>query len=204
MTGSPGPVEPVLARKHVLRAQLRERRRALDAGTRRRLDAAINRSVVELAHELDARTVAGFRAFDGEPDLALALDALMERGRRIALPVLIEQPDGTSLQFRAWDPAGNLRPNRFGIPEPVDGETLPPEGIDLILMPLVGWDERGARLGMGAGYYDRALAGVARAEHPIRTGIAYSVQRVAELPVDTHDVLLHVVITEDGRFTCRP
>jgi 5-formyltetrahydrofolate cyclo-ligase len=202
MTGSSGTVDPFLARKQELRAQLRERRRLLDAGTRLQLDAAINRTVVELAEETGARTVAGFRAFDGEPDLAPALEALAGSGRHIVLPVLFERPEGTSLQFHSWRPSRTLRPNRFGIPEPEAGDAVSPRHLDLILMPLVGWDERGGRLGMGAGYYDRALAGISRTERPIRAGIAYSVQRVPEVPTDTHDVPLHVVITECGRFTC--
>ena len=67
---------------------------------------------------------------------------------------------------------------------------------------LVAWDERGGRLGMGAGYYDRALEHVAVLDQPLRIGIAYGVQQADELPMTPTDVRLHAVLTESGLFTC--
>ena len=196
------PVRSSTVDKRALRAELRESRRSLADESRQRLDAAINRAVVEFAVELGATTIAGFRAFDGEPNLASALAHLAATGKRLVLPVLAEQPGGTRLQFRAWDTASALMTNRFGIAEPRAGQPVPVEQIDLVLVPLVGWDRHGGRLGMGAGYYDRALADVAGAARPVRAGIAYTVQRVEQVPTDPHDVPLHFVITEEGRFTC--
>lgn len=202
MADSFGTAESGPAGKRALRSGLRERRRSLDADARLRFDAAINRVVVELAQEVGAGTIAGFRAFDGEPDLTAALAQLASLGRRLVLPVLVESPTGTSLEFRAWNPASALATNRFGIAEPRAGNQIPLEAIDLMLVPLVGWDEHGARLGMGAGYYDRALAGAASRTRPIRAGVAYASQRVERVPTEPHDVRLHLVITENGRFTC--
>lgn len=192
----------VTARKRALRAELRERRRDLDERTRENHDRAINRAVIELAGEVPDGAIAAFRAFDGEPDLTSALAELSRRGRRIVLPVLAQEPVGVQLEFRAWNPEARLDRNRFGIDEPRAGPRVSLDDIGLVLVPLVGWDEQGGRLGMGAGYYDRALAGVTAAARPVRAGIAYGVQRADRVPIDEHDVPLHMVITEAGRFTC--
>lgn len=194
--------DALAARKRELRAALRERRRGIPAHDRERADAAINRAVIELAGEVETGAIAAFRAFDGEPDLTAALAELSRKGRHVVLPVLSQQPVGVQLEFRTWDPSARMNRNRFGIDEPRAGNPVSMDDIGLVLVPLVGWDERGGRLGMGAGYYDRALAGVAAAASPVRAGIAYGVQRVDRVPIDRHDVPLHLVITEEGRFTC--
>jgi 5-formyltetrahydrofolate cyclo-ligase len=118
------------------------------------------------------------------------------------LPVIIDAPTAPRLQFRCWHPAMRLDRNFFGIEEPGEGEVALPQDLDLVLLPLVAWDEYGRRLGMGAGYYDRALEPVADRSHPLRVGIAYEVQKVLQLPADPWDVRLHQLITENGRFTC--
>jgi 5-formyltetrahydrofolate cyclo-ligase len=189
--------------KSQLRKQMRERRRAIDPDTRRQSDQAINRSLLELVERSGSASLSAYLSFDGEPDLRPALDTLGRRGVRIALPVLLGAAvAGSTLQFRIWDPGMALSRNAFGIEEPPRGEVVLLQDLDLVLMPLVAWDARGHRLGMGAGYYDRALAGVAERERPLRAGIAYHLQQVERLPTDPWDVVLHQVITEEGRFTC--
>ncbi|MEJ8569073.1 5-formyltetrahydrofolate cyclo-ligase [Elongatibacter sediminis] len=204
----PVPDTPA-ARKRALRARLRARRRDLDPATRATADHSINEHVLDLARSVPQGTVAAFRAFDGEPDLNPALSALARSGRRLALPVLVATPGAATtrarhLEFHAWDVETDLLTNHFGIDEPHTGRPVSLDEIGLILVPLVGWDPNGGRLGMGAGYYDRALAGVADQKYPVRAGIAYSVQRADTLPLETHDVRLHEIITEHGRFTCPP
>ncbi len=181
---------------------MRHRRQALDETTRRSLDQAINQTVLELVEKTGSVSLSAFLPFDGEPDVRPALEILSQRGVRIALPVIIDAPTAPRLQFRCWHPATRLDRNFFGIEEPGAGEAVLPQNLDLVLLPLVAWDKCGRRLGMGAGYYDRALAAVADRSHPLRVGIAYEVQKVPELPADPWDVHLHQVITENGRFTC--
>jgi len=196
--------DPIAARKRELREQLRDRRRSLDPATRESADRAINRAVMELARELPDGAIAGFRAFDGEPDLTHALAEIARSGRPLVLPVLTGEPGPAGLEFRAWDPGGRLHTNRFGIAEPRAGNRVPIEDIGLLLIPLVGWDRHGGRLGMGAGFYDRALACRSDSARPWRAGVAYTAQRVDRVPTDDHDVPLHLVLSEDGRFTCQP
>ena len=70
--------------------------------------------------------------------------------------------------------------------------------MDVILLPLLGFDVHGTRLGQGGGHYDRALAFARRGRRPLLVGLAYSVQCVERLPREPHDVRLDAVITEKG------
>ena len=69
-------------------------------------------------------------------------------------------------------------------------------------MPLVGWDRRGSRLGMGGSYYDRALQPFTRMPRPMRMGVGYESQESADIPVDPWDIRMHAMLTEKGWFTC--
>ena len=107
--------------------------------------------------------------------------------------------------FRAWRPGEALVANRFGIPEPAEAEILPAEAMAMIVMPLVGFDARGQRLGMGGGWYDRSLA--FRLDRPAPppwlVGAGFAVQRVDALPIESWDVPLDAVCTESDTTPCR-
>jgi 5-formyltetrahydrofolate cyclo-ligase len=118
------------------------------------------------------------------------------------LPVIRQSPSGPSLVFRQWSGATEMEKSRFGIPEPCRSPEIPLSDIDLLLMPLVGWDESGNRLGMGAGFYDRALAPLSQSDSPIRAGVAYQLQKVPVMPLDPWDIRLHMLLSETGWFSC--
>ena len=97
------------------------------------------------------------------------------------------------------DPGTAMRLNRYRIAEPIGGAPITPQALAVVLMPLVGFDEAGNRLGNGAGFYDRLLAhrhGTRGA--PVLVGIAFECQRCHRLPAAAHDVPLDAVITERG------
>jgi len=188
--------------KDQLRAELRLRRKAIDPCERQLFDKSINQALLELVEQLHVSALSAFLPFDGEPDLRPALATLSRNGVQIALPVVAEGIDGKTLQFRHWDPATPLVTSTFGLSEPGATDRVPVSSLDLVLLPLVAWDESGRRLGMGAGYYDRALASLADSSRPLRVGIAYETQKSADLPEDPWDIRLHEVISENGRFTC--
>lgn len=97
------------------------------------------------------------------------------------------------------DPGPAMRLNRYRIAEPVGGAPIRPEALAVVLMPLVGFDDSGNRLGNGAGFYDRLLARRARTRGaPVLVGIAFECQRCPKLPAAAHDVPLDAVITEHG------
>jgi 5-formyltetrahydrofolate cyclo-ligase len=143
---------------------------------------------------MDARHVAGYWPADGEIDV---LPALTEAHRRGALTYLprVPGPD-LPLRFRVWRPGVPLRRNRFGIPEPATGPGLARAcRLDAVLVPLVGFDRRGNRLGMGGGFYDRTFAGRHRT---LLIGVAFDCQRVLRVPTHWWDVPLAAVVTERG------
>lgn len=143
-----------------------------------------------------ARTLAAYLANDAEIDPALLLREAQAVGKRLLLPRLRQK----RLEFVAYRPSASLRRNRFNIPEPI-GAAVPLPRIDVVCVPLVGFDRRGGRLGMGGGFYDRTFAGRARENRgsvsgPRLIGLAYACQEVAQLPCEEWDVRLAGVVTE--------
>ena len=125
---------------------------------------------------------------DGELDLAPVIAQGRERGVAFAAPVLA----GGALRFAAYRADEPLRRGRYGLLEPAKPLPMRPT---LVLVPVVAFDARGNRLGMGGGHYDRYFA-----LHPQvqRIGVAHECQRAGELPVDAWDVRLDAVVTEQG------
>lgn len=188
--------------KEQLRTELRQQRAGLDEIHRNVLDTAINTHLVNYVRSENHRTVAAYLAFDGEPDLSLALTKLEQQGVTLALPVVQDAPGRSSMSFCRWSTSQALRPNRFGIAEPVGFEEITAPQIDLMLLPLVGWDRHGSRLGMGASYYDRVLQPFAQAPRPVRMGVGYTVQETGQIPTEPWDIPLQIMLTENGWFTC--
>jgi 5-formyltetrahydrofolate cyclo-ligase len=191
------------SKKSALRNELRARRTQLDESERQVMDASINHFLTSFIAEHRPATIAAFWAFDGEPGLLPTLELSSRQGTQIVLPVVINSPAGKTLIFRQWSPDTVMKTNSFGIPEPEDTPEVLLSDIDLILIPLVGWDETGGRLGMGAGFYDRVLQPFSQSDTPIRTGVAYQLQKVATVPDEPWDIRLHRVLSENGWFTCR-
>ena len=189
-------------KKSALRNDLRARRKQLDEPDRLSLDASINHFLAKFIAEHRPATIAAFWPFDGEPNLLPTLESADQQGTRIALPVIKQSLSDPSLIFRLWSGATVMKKSRFGIPEPCGSPEIPLFNIDLLLMPLVGWDESGSRLGMGAGFYDRALAPLSQSDTPIRAGVAYQLQKVPGVPDEAWDIRLHMLLSETGWFTC--
>jgi 5-formyltetrahydrofolate cyclo-ligase len=194
---------PLSERKARLRKHMRAARAGLAADERERLDDAINGFVAGLAAHLAARCVAAYLGFDGEPCLEPVLKQFRRRGVTVLLPV-IHADKSSIMQFRSWRGDRALRPNRFGIPEPASGRLHRLEHCDLVLAPLVAWDRRGNRLGMGAGYYDRAFAALRAPGGPLRAGVGYGFQEVPAVPCDSGDQPLQAVVNERGWFIIDP
>lgn len=134
--------------------------------------------------------IGGFWPMGDEIDIRPLLRALAEAGHRLALPVTPRR--GLPLVFRPWRWGEPLLPGRFGTSVPGGEEAVAP---DLLLVPLLAFDRRGARLGYGGGYYDRTLALLPSA-HPI--GVAYAAQEVGAVPTGPHDQPLPGIATEAG------
>ena len=188
--------------KSELRKEIRQRRASLDESRRRVLDTAINQHLLELTDRLKPRVIAAYQAFDGEPDLAPALQELRRRSACLALPVVHTEPGRAAISFREWPADADMGENRFGIREPQDTRDLPVDELDLVLVPLVAWDAGGGRLGMGASFYDRLFQPFADCKRPLRVGVGYRLQQLEQVPLEPWDIRLHHVLTEDGCIEC--
>ncbi|MEW5770792.1 MAG: 5-formyltetrahydrofolate cyclo-ligase [Pseudomonadota bacterium] len=189
---------PPLSRKE-LRQTLRRSRRALQGLDRAWREAAMLEALRLHPVFRYARRIALFWPADGEVDLR-PLASLTHPRQCLYLPILAQ---GSRLRFAPWQIGHPLRPNRFRIPEPRHrpSDLLSARELDLILMPLVGFDDAGNRLGMGGGFYDRTLAfrhARRRWRKPLLIGVAFGLQRCPPLPVERWDVPLDGVVTEDG------
>lgn len=138
------------------------------------------------------KTVAGYAPLPGEMDPGPLMAMLSEAGAQLALPVM---PEGVgALRFHAYAPGDALERRAFGVLEPRrEAQILDP---DIILVPLVGADPAGTRLGFGKGYYDRTLEAQRRARPVLAVGLAYAEQVLEMLPADPHDQPLDAVLTD--------
>lgn len=177
------------AQKAALRQSLRSFRKAIPDDARKAAAAAIVLHGAPLA--IGAARFAGYMPTGSEIDCRPLAEALRAAGLAELLPVL--QPD-LSLSFRPWPAGAPLRIGGYGIPEP-DSDT-PYEQPDFVLVPLLGFDGRGFRLGQGGGHYDRALARLPLACRFI--GVGFAGQRTETLPIESHDRPLDAVLTEAG------
>ncbi len=181
--------------KSAIRRAMRTRRQQQ---TQRDLDVAAQR-FLRLGRRLLAhhRRVAFFMPFDGEPNIVPLQRALKRAGHHIALPKIARKPPLT-MRFVELTTGGKLKRNRFNIAESVDHRHCPLATLDAILLPLTAFDGQGNRLGMGAGFYDRALQSRRGKllRRPRLIGVAYHWQEIASLPTDPWDLPLHVILTD--------
>jgi 5-formyltetrahydrofolate cyclo-ligase len=186
-----------------LRKQLRAGRRAIPDAKRRVYDRSIRASLRQLGVWQRGRRVAAFLGMPDEVDLRPCFDPAWQRGVRLYVPHIVSHRDGTMVLV-PLEPGAPLRGNMFGIAEPLHGSRgrIPIRWLDTILVPLVGFDRQGHRLGMGAGFYDRALRPrldrTQSFRRPRLIGIAYSIQQVDRLEPASWDVALDLVVTERG------
>jgi 5-formyltetrahydrofolate cyclo-ligase len=191
------------AARRALRATLDARRRSVPAQARA---AAAQR----LAHQVDralrlaaGQRIALYAALPHELDTAPLIALAVKRGCLIYLPRIDRAQRARGMRFVQM--RGALRTNRLGIAEPQSAATLGARWLDIVFLPLTGFDPRGVRLGSGGGYYDRAFAfrRWRRVWHaPRLVGLGYAFQELPHLDAAVHDVLMDAVVTEEGMRRC--
>lgn len=190
---------PTESDKRALRAYYRQRRRALPSEQRQLEQQSIHQHLSRWVSERKLRTIACYRAADGEVELKTWMSEAALSGSRILLPIIGKSPG--EMQFGQYQGEARLTPNRFGIAEPESPMANAAEQIDLVLLPLVAFDGHGTRLGMGGGYYDRFL----QHNRAIRCGVAFECQRSSdELPREVWDIQLNAVVTGSGMIEFSP
>ncbi|WP_278377531.1 MULTISPECIES: 5-formyltetrahydrofolate cyclo-ligase [Stutzerimonas] len=187
-----------------LRRKLRHARRQLTPAQQRLAARRLYRQLAQHPRFRRAQHIALYLPNDGEIDPRLLLQAAQRRGKATYLPVLNPWPR-TRMVFQRIEPGEQLRRNRFGILEPVIRTARQRRvwALDLLLMPLVGFDGKGGRLGMGGGFYDRSLAYRAmrkKSHKPTLLGLAHECQRVDRLSLESWDVALQATVTDQGWY----
>lgn len=143
--------------------------------------------------------IAGYMPIRTEVDPQPAMIALA-RGNRVCVPVIIGP--NQALRFREWHDGADMVEGPFGAQVPAAGDWLVPQ---IVIVPLVGFDPQGNRLGYGGGYYDRSLQALRAANPDLRAiGLAYGAQELAAVPTEPTDERLDAVVTEAGRIAPRP
>ena len=166
-------------------------RRKLSVNDRNLMNQQIIHRIQSLSVYHDAKNIALYHSMADEVDLKLLCNSAILRDKKVYLPVLNTHK---TLLFLPTNLNTILKPNRFGILEPQENknEALPPDLFDLMILPLLAFDTKGTRLGMGAGYYDRTIE---KQRPQVLMGVAYECQRHPSIPSDPWDVPLSMVVT---------
>ena len=186
--------------KHQLRQQKRQLRCAVSKQEQKRHSLTVARRLTALPQFSRSCSVALYFSVDGEVDTTPLLSLLQDRGKHSYYPALHIRPVPL-LWFIEYRHGESLIKNRFGIPEPSIRlrQPIKPWALDLVIVPLVAFDARCNRLGMGGGYYDRTFAYLGRRmfwRKPLLIGVAHECQKVERLEREPWDVPLDAVVTE--------
>jgi 5-formyltetrahydrofolate cyclo-ligase len=183
-------------RKAELRMAVRHRRRQSDAvEALARKSISVQEKFIASFPPRAGMKIALYKAVRDEVDTAHIHRICIDAGALLFYPRVMEE--GKLFFYRFVDGDGWVR-GKFGNPEPEvsSGKKGIQRGFDLVVVPGVAFDRRGSRLGRGCGYYDRFLSGLGGTA--VTAGLAFSGQIVKEVPVDTWDIPVDVVVTEDG------
>jgi 5-formyltetrahydrofolate cyclo-ligase len=178
--------------KNSIRQVLREKKDAMLPEDRLNRSRRICRHLMDLIG--DGEVVLVYTSKEKEVNTVPLITSLFEKGNPVVVPIIVKED--VSLRLSYLRDFSALVPSTFGVPEPI-GSEIPaaPEDVDTIILPMLGFDRTGGRIGYGAGYYDRFLE-----KNPglRKIGIAFACQEVDKLPLDENDVRMDCIVTEDG------
>ena len=136
------------------------------------------------------KNIGGYYPYNYEIDDLEILDLLEKKQFNISLPIIKKN---NQMNFFKWSNNDPLKVNKFGIPEPVSSKIFYP---DILLVPLVGYDDNLYRLGYGGGFYDRYIEKIEKIKKVIKIGLAFSFQKITSIPTSKYDKKLDFIITE--------
>ena len=140
--------------------------------------------------KINTNNVGGYYPSNYEIDDLEILDLLQKKNFKISLPVIKKS---NQMDFYKWSNNDPLKINKFGIPEPISSKKFYP---DILLVPLVGYDNDYNRLGYGGGFYDRYIEKIEKIKKVIKIGLAFSCQKIKNIPLNQYDKKLDFIITE--------
>lgn len=181
------------------RNEIRQKRKALHKDEVAKCSELVRRVVLEHEFLKQNRCIASYHSFSGEIDTVEINKALRLAGHHMALPVIHPEEKGL-MDFYSYEKPEDLILNRFKIPEPVVSEKnlVQPHKLEVVIVPLVGFNEKGERLGMGGGYYDRMLKKISC--ECLTLGLAYDFQLIPEIKSQPWDMPLDEVITPTKHY----
>jgi len=171
---------------------LRKRKDAMVSEDRLKKSLAITCHLMKIIKP--GETVMVFTSKEKEVNTKPLILALFEKKNPVVVPIIVKED--VSLRLSYLEDFAALVPSTFGVPEPI-GSEIPakPGDVDTIILPMLGFDRAGGRIGYGAGYYDRFLSKNAGLK---KIGVAFACQEFDGLPVDENDVPMDYIVTEDG------
>ncbi len=140
--------------------------------------------------KLKPKVIGAYYPFNYELDILNILEVLQKKNCIISLPKISKN---NQMDFFQWSFEDPLKINKFGIPETTSKKKIYP---NILLIPLVGFDDQLNRLGYGGGYYDRYLSKVQNKYRIIKIGIGFSFQKIKKIPIKKHDKKLDYIITD--------
>ena len=193
-----GAVKDLQAAKKALRSKIIAARRNLTDNYRQRASNRMLTVFCALPDFKEPRKVLCYASMADEVQIRPLMEKWLSLGVTVALPHITGKGQMEAVSFTDFD---SLVEGEYGIltPDLEKGEIIPPDELDLIIVPGIAYDTRGERLGMGGGFYDAYLARATKAK---RIALAFSCQLVAKIPMEAHDVLVHKIITEQGIYNC--
>ncbi|APG28643.1 5-formyltetrahydrofolate cyclo-ligase [Syntrophotalea acetylenivorans] len=180
--------------KRSIRADLLARRKHLAAETCLSHSLQIQQRLLQSAEFQSAAAVALYSPILNEVFTEQLFRAARIAGKLIAYP----RVRGADLEFVQVAEAADLVPGSFGVLEPTGDQLLSPADLDMVVVPGVGFDRQGGRLGYGKGFYDRGLHCFRRPGYLV--GLCFELQLLDKLPAENHDVHMDIIITEKGRY----
>ncbi len=185
--------------KKALRLEIKEKIKKINQRDLHKFHKEINSHIVNSRLFLEGKVIMGYLAEPGEVNIDSALQTAISMGKTVCVPEILDGPG--QMQAVRLVSLKKLGRDRYGIRTPQEGaEVIAPEDIDVVLTPGQGFTAHGERLGRGGGFYDRFLPKCTKA---VPMAIAYEVQVVPELPVNTYDVKVRYLCTEKALRVCK-
>ena len=185
--------------RYQVRQRIRNQRNTITEDKRRRAETQLADRLLRMTSFQRARHVSVYFAMDGELSLEKFMDRASRCNKQLYAPVI----QGKDIRFILLQRNVTMKLNRFGIPEPPEGPCIDARSLDLVLTPLVAFDNHGDRLGMGGGYYDRHFQFLQTRRtwiKPKLIGIGFELQHVRSISAEPWDVRLWSAVTEKNSY----
>ncbi len=184
--------------RNKLRKELRERRRNLTRRYKQFASKRITRLLIRAGWLRRGQRIAVYLATEEELNLQPLIAVAWQRGCKLFVPHIIHSAR-RQMMFHPFNTDSHLITHRWGMKQLANKSgAIAIATLDAVLVPTVGFDDAGHRLGMGGGFYDRHLARLrrTRSHRPVLIGVAYACQKISAIDVQAHDIQLDAVLTE--------